>query len=151
MEQTTRKAKPQSNRTHTPSYTPMVPYVEAKSRMTPRRTLKTWLPMHRLKSLKEGFYTDTFFSQDRSITGNTYAQIFIGRESWYTIIIPMKTKSQTQSALQDIIHFTGAPAFIANDDMKGENKGEWLAVCRTYCIAQCTTKPRYQNQNHAER
>jgi hypothetical protein len=61
---------------------------------------------------KEGFSTDTFNSPVKSIRGFTCAQVFLGLDSSYTIIIPLKSKAYAYKALQDYIHSTGAPLFL---------------------------------------
>ncbi len=131
--------------------TQMIGDVEAESRITPRKHLKTRLPGLRPRRLSEGFHSDTFFAVERSARGNTCAQVFVGERSGYTVVIPLKTKGQAYIALQDFIRYIGAPSFILVDSAPEENKGEWLSTCRTYCIPQHATEPEYQNQNRAER
>lgn len=41
-------------------------------------------------------------------------------------------------------------SYVVTDGDPEENKGEWLSICRTYCIPQHTTEPGYQTQNQAE-
>ncbi len=130
--------------------TQLISSVEAETRATPRRHMKSRLPALRPKRLVEGFHSDTFFASERSTGGNTCAQIFVGESSGYTVIIPLKHKGQAHLALQDFIRHTGVPAFIMVDGAPEENKGEWLSICRTYCISQHTSEPGYQNQNKAE-
>lgn len=131
--------------------TQMISSVEAETRTTPRRHLKSRLPELRPRRLNEGFHSDTFFASERSARGNTCAQVFVGELSGYTIIVPLKNKGQAHIALQDFIRFVGAPKFIVVDGAPEENRGEWLKICRTYCIPLHTTEPGYQNQNRAER
>lgn len=131
--------------------TQLISSVEAETRATPRRHMKSRLPALRPKRLAEGFQSDTFFASERSMRGNTCAQIFVGESSGYTVILPLKHKGQAHLALQDFIRHTGAPAFIMVDGAPEENKGKWLSICRTYCISQHTSEPGYQNQNKAER
>lgn len=131
--------------------TQLVGPVEAETRATPRKHLKSRLPMLRPRRLSEGFHSDTFFASERSARGNICAQIFVGEDSGYTMIVPMKGKGQAYQALQDFIRYIGAPSFILVDGTPEENKGEWLNICRIYCIPQHTSEPEYQNQNRAER
>jgi hypothetical protein len=130
--------------------TQLITSVEAETRTTPRRHLKSRLPMLRPRRLIEGFHSDTFFAVERSARGNTCAQVFVGAQSGYTIIIPLKNKGVAYTALQDFIRYIGAPSFIAVDGAPEENKGEWLNICRSFCIPLHTTEPGYQNQNRAE-
>lgn len=67
------------------------------------------------------------------------------------VAIPLKDKGLVHTALQDFIRYIGALSFIVVDSVPEENRGEWLSVCRMYCIPQQTTEPEYQNQNRAER
>ncbi len=78
-------------------------------------------------------------------------QVFVGVKSGYTFVIPLKNKGYAHTALQDFIRQIGAPLFIPVDVAREENVGEWLSVCRTYCIPQCTSEPTYQHQNRVER
>ncbi len=76
---------------------------------------------------------------------------FVGKNSGYTVTIPIKSKAQVHNTLQDFIRDIGAPLFLVTDRAKEETLGEWQAICCTYCIKQHTTESYYQNQNHAER
>ncbi len=76
--------------------------------------------------------------------------VFVGESSGYTYVIPLKNKALAHRALQDFIRNVGAPSFILVDGAPEENKGEWLNVCRTYCISQHTSIPEYENQNRVE-
>ncbi len=77
--------------------------------------------------------------------------LYVGVWSGYTYVVPLKNKAYAYTALQDFIRQVGAPSFIAVDAAREENLGEWLSVCRTYCISQRTSEPNYQNQNRVER
>ncbi len=81
----------------------MIGAVEAETRATPRKHLKTRLPGFRPRRLHEGFHSDTFFTSERSARGNTCAQVFVGEDSGYTVTIPLKNKGQAHLALQDFI------------------------------------------------
>jgi hypothetical protein len=129
----------------------LIKNVEAESRTFPRKHLKCRLPCLRPRRLTEGFSSDTFFPNVRTSRGYTCVQVFVGTKSGYTYIVPLKTKAYAYTALQDFIRQVGAPLFIAVDAAKEENIGEWLSVCRTYCIPQRTSEPTYQNQNRVER
>jgi hypothetical protein len=76
----------------------------------------------------------------------------------YSRILPAKPKAfgqpnedTTYTGLQDFIRHVGAPLYIAVDAAREENLGEWLTVCRTYCIPQRTSEPTHQHQNRVER
>jgi hypothetical protein len=131
--------------------TQMVNSVEAENRLVPRRHFKCRLPCLRPRRLSEGFSSDTFFPSMRSSRGYTCAQVFVGSRSGYTYVVPLKNKAYAYTALQDFIREVGAPQYLAVDAAREENMGEWLSVCRTYCIPQHTSEPSYQNQNRVER
>ncbi len=131
--------------------TQLVKSVEAENRLVPRRHLKCRLPFLRPRRLTEGFSSDTIFPETKSVRGLMCAQIFLGVRSGYTYIVPLKNKAYAHTALQDFIRDVGAPLYIAADAAREENMGEWLTVCRTYCIPQRTSEPTYQNQNRVER
>jgi hypothetical protein len=131
--------------------TQLINSVEAENRIVPRRHLKCRLPSLRPRRINEGFSLDTFFSDAKSSRGFTCAQIFVGVESGYTVIYPLKNKVYAYTALQDFIRYVGAPTYIKVDAARKENLGEWLAICRTYSIPQRTSEPGYQHQNKVER
>ena len=131
--------------------TQFVNTVEAETRTTPRRHFKVRLPSLRPKRLVEGFHTDTFFSDCKSLTGFKCAQVFVGATSGYTYVVPMKGKGYAFDALKSFISDVGAPAFLLTDNAYEEVRGEWEEICKTYCISQIATEPHYQHQNKAER
>ena len=131
--------------------TQLVHSVEAESRVMPHRHIKCRLPSLRPKRLTEGFSSDTFFPNEKSSRGYTCVQVFVGVRSGFMYVVPLKNKAYAYTALQDFIREVGAPPFVTVDAAREENLGEWLSVCRTYCIAQRTSEPNYQNQNRVER
>jgi hypothetical protein len=131
--------------------TQLVKSVEAENRVMPRRHVKCRLPCLRPKRLCEGFSSDTIFPETKSARGFTCAQVFLGEKSGYTYVVPLKNKAYAYTALQDLIRYVGAPAYMAVDAAREENMGEWLSICRTFCIPQHTSEPTYQNQNRVER
>jgi hypothetical protein len=71
----------------------LVNSVEAESRVMPQRHLKCRLPCLRPKRLAEGFSSDTFFPSIRSARGYTCVQVFVGAQSGYTYVVPLKHKA----------------------------------------------------------
>jgi hypothetical protein len=63
--------------------TQLVKSIDAESRTTPHTHFKCRLPCLRPKRLKEGFSTDTFNSNVKSIRGFTCAQAILGLERLY--------------------------------------------------------------------
>ena len=64
------------------------------------RRYRKYLLLQRLRQLNCIFYTDTLFAKDKSIFGNTCAQIFTDEE--FVKIIPMRSKSETGTELDRI-------------------------------------------------
>jgi hypothetical protein len=119
--------------------TQLVKSIEADNRVMPRKHIKCRLPCLRPKRLSEGLSSDTIFPEVRSSRGFTCAQIFLGVESRYTYVVPLKNKAYAYTALQDFIRYVGAPKYLAVDAAKEENMGEWLSICRTYCVKVYTS------------
>jgi hypothetical protein len=117
---------------------------------TPRMHFKCRLPSLRPRRLQEDYSTDTFNANVKSIRGFTCAQVFLGIDNGYNIIIPMKSKDYAYIALQDYIHYTGAPLFLMANAAKEEILGEWVHICWKYCIPQRSSKPYCQHQNKVE-
>ena len=69
----------------------------------PRRYRTDFLSK-RLRRLNYIFYTDTLFVKDKSIVGNTCAQIFTNGEFFQ--IIPMRYKSEADRTLDSINRVT---------------------------------------------
>ena len=62
----------------------------------------------RLRRLNTIWYTDTLFSKQKSIIGNTCAQIFTDRKG-FTYVHPIKSKAQASEALHKVTFDVGVP------------------------------------------
>ena len=62
------------------------------------RRYRTDMMSQRLRRLSTTWYTDTLFAKEKSLLGNTCAQIFTDGEG-FTYVHPMKSKSQAGEAL----------------------------------------------------
>jgi hypothetical protein len=111
---------------------------------------KCRLPSLHPRRLKEGFITDTFNANVKSVRGFNCAQVFLGIESGYTVLIPLKSKGYAYTALQDYIRNTGVPLFLMADAAMEENLGEWIHICQKYCIPQRSSELYHQHQNKVE-
>ncbi len=89
--------------------TQLVKSIDAESRTTPMMHFKCCIPASQPRRLREGFSADTFNANVKSIHSFTCAQVFLGIDSGYTILIPLKSKGCAYTALQDYICYTGAP------------------------------------------
>jgi hypothetical protein len=87
----------------------------------------------------------------KSVRGLNCAQVFLGIESGYTVLIPIKSKGYAYTALQDYIRYTGASLFLMADAAKEENLGEWIHIRQKYCIPQQSSATYHQHQNKVER
>ena len=115
--------------------TQYVSTVEAETRDVPRHHLKVCLPTLQPRHCHEGFYTDTFFADIRSLRGYTCVQLFVGSESLYTFVSLMKTKQHAYMALEDFICEVATPKWIYSDNA-GEETGKcWTSILCKYCIS----------------
>jgi len=95
------------------------------------------------------FYSDTLFASEKSLHGNTVAQIF-ANDIGYTYLMPMKSKSEAPYALKEFIQDVGIPSQLHTDDAKELTIGRWKEICQTHGIKQTQTEPHSQFQNRAE-
>jgi hypothetical protein len=79
------------------------------------------------------FYSDNFFSDSKSIRGNTMAQLFVNDASFLKIF-PMEKKSEATTDLLDLIHNIGIPYSLHTDGTKELQYGTWCNVCQEYNI-----------------
>ena len=99
--------------------------------------------------LSEGVWSDTFFSEEKSILGNTCAQMFTAPSS-FVETYPMKTKSKAGTKLGEFVNDWGIPKFLRTDQAKEEWDGEWGRVRKHFLIPQRTTEPHSPWQNACE-
>ena len=75
--------------------TQMVMNVEAENRQIGRRHFKSRFPALKEKRINDLFFSDTFFPSERAIDGSTCSQLFIGKDTDYMYVQPMKTESNS--------------------------------------------------------
>ena len=85
------------------------------------RRYRTDLLLQRLRGLNCRFYTDMLFAKDKSIVGNTCAQIFT--DGGFVQIIPMRSKSEAVTILDRI----NRDIRVANRNIYGKyTRSDWL-------------------------
>lgn len=105
----------------------------------------------RLKRLSTTWYTDTLFAKEKSLLGNTCAQMFTDGDG-FAYVHPMKSKSQASEALNKVTMDVGIPNCIISDGAREEtgdstNFRQTLKRCH---IDYRTTEPYSPWQNKAE-
>jgi hypothetical protein len=115
------------------------------------RRYKTDLLSQRMKRLSAQFYTDTAFSKDTSLAGNSCVQLFTDGQG-FVVAYPMRSKSEAGTALQKFCRDIGVPNMLHMDnapEMTGINT-EFQAICKQYRIKTSTTEPHSPWQNKCE-
>lgn len=103
----------------------------------------------RYNNLKSKFYSDTMFSNTKSILNHTMAQLFVNDQG-YMKITPMKLKSEAGLALKELIQDVGIPHHMHTDEAKETTLGTWKKTCKEHSIAMSNTEPYSPFQNRAE-
>lgn len=104
----------------------------------------------RFPQLAGKHYSDTMFSNVKSVTQSKAAQVFtngLGFDRFY----PMRTKEEAPVALMTDIQRYGIPQEVVTDNAWEETKGDWLKICKTYRIRQLHSVPYSHWQIAAER
>ena len=78
------------------------------------RRYRTDFMSQRLRRLSTAWYTDTLNSTQKSIIGNTCAQIFTDGKG-FTYVHPMKSKAQSGEALHKVTIDIGVPNTLISD------------------------------------
>ena len=95
-----------------------------------------------LRRLNTTWYTDTLFSKQKSIIGNTCAQMFIDGKG-FTYVHPMKSKAQADEALHKVTIDIGVPNTMISDgarEQTGDNT-HFKEVIKRCHIDTRTIKP----------
>ena len=125
--------------------------VEAENRKVGRRHYKSRFPALKEKRVNDLFYSDTFFPSEKGVDGSTCSQLFIGKDTDYMYVQPMKTESNSFQALQDFGRKVGLPKSIKTDNAQTEVGVNWTTWCRNHCVDTKFTEPHTPWQNKAER
>ena len=94
-------------------------------------------------------YTDTLFSETKSLCGNNCAQLFVSDQE-FSKIYPMKSKSDAYDQLNCFVREFGIPQTLISDNAGEELGEEWQQVKKAFLMVQQTTKPYSPWQNKAE-
>jgi len=113
------------------------------------RRFKTKAAMLRYNQLKCRFYSDTFFSQEKSVLNNTCGQLFV-TPFGFTKFVPMKNKGEAPLALQELIQDIGIPQHIHTDGAKEMVLGNMKKTCNEYGIKMSQTEKASPWQNKTE-
>ena len=116
-----------------------------------RRHYKSRFPALNVTRRNEPVATDTIFSDTPAIlTGDTCAQLFIGRNTMFADIYGMKTDAQFVNAFEDNIRQRGAMDKLISDRAKAETSKKIKDIMRNYHIDDWQSEPHHQHQNFAE-
>ena len=83
--------------------------------------------------------------------GSTIAQIYVGQNTLFTDVYPMKTEKQFVNTLEDKIRKRGAMDKLISDRSQVEISHKAKDILRAYCIDDWQSEPHHQHQNYAER
>jgi hypothetical protein len=85
-----------------------------------RRHLKSRFQTLRHKRLNEVIAKDTYFTNEKSIEGFHFAQVFFGMTSRMIYVAGMKTESEFPVVYLDFICQHGIPSALRRDNAKSE-------------------------------
>ncbi|MGH3053835.1 MAG: hypothetical protein ACRDL7_02535, partial [Gaiellaceae bacterium] len=117
---------------------------------TTDRRYRTRQAQLRYPYLRTRVYSDTMFSDKKTLMAETCGQLFVTAEG-FSRIYPMKTKSEAGYKLNKFVQSVGIPHQLVVDNAQEEQYGEWGRVVKHYLIDQKWTEPGSPWQNQAER
>jgi len=97
------------------------------------RTKQAQLRYKQLTGRHGSFYTDTFFSQAKSLNECSMAQIYVN-DPTFTKVYPMKLQSEAPDTLMYFIHDVGIPNTMHLDDAPELMHGCFKQICKDYGI-----------------
>ena len=124
--------------------------IETDNRLVPRQHYKSRFPFLREKRVHDTFHSDTFFPSIPTNNNETCSQLFIGKETDYMYVQPLRTESHSFSALQDFGCQVGIPQELKTDNAKTETGKKWTDWCRKYLVKTKFTEPHHPWQNYSE-
>jgi hypothetical protein len=97
------------------------------------------------------FFTDTLFGKTKSLTNNTYVQIF-ANESYFVKAYSMEKKSGAGLALRQFIRDYGVPERLTSDGASEQTgpKTEFMKQVRKHGIDHHVSEPQRPQENRAE-
>jgi len=113
------------------------------------RRFRTKNVMLKYNRLNCRLYSDTFFSNVKSIQGHSCGQLFV-TDFGYSKFVPMESKAEAGYALQDTIRDIGIPNHIHTDGAKELIQGRWKEICKDANINTTHTEPESPWQNRTE-
>ena len=117
-----------------------------------RRTFRSPFPALNVARRNEPVATDSVFADVPAIDdGSTIAQIYVGQNTLFTDVYPMKTEKQFVNTLEDNIRKRGAMDKLISDRSQVEISHKAKDILRAYCIDDWQSEPHHQHQNYAER
>jgi hypothetical protein len=115
-----------------------------------RRHLKSRFQMIKDKRLNEVITTDTYFSNEKSMDENPFAQVFFGMTSKILYVACMKTESEIADVYLDFIRKYGIPSALQRDNAKSEMYQIVKDIHRDLFIADQCTESHSPCQNPTE-
>ena len=106
-----------------------------------RMHYKSRFSVWNVKTIKDIFATDTFFSSNKALGGYTLAQIYDGRTSTFTEIYGMKNKTQMSNTLKDFIRQWGVPSGLFSESTKVETSKIIKQILWMYANKDMQSKP----------
>jgi hypothetical protein len=100
--------------------------------------------------MKTNIYTDTLFSEVKSLRGHNCAQMFVSDQG-FASIYTMKSKAEAPDKLNTFVREFGIPRTLISDNAGEETSDEWNRIRKEFLILQCFTEPYSPWQNKAER
>ncbi|MGH7954974.1 MAG: hypothetical protein ACREOZ_03350, partial [Gloeomargaritales cyanobacterium] len=94
------------------------------------KRFRTQQAQFRYPHLRTHFYSDTMFSDVKSLRGNLCAQVFVTAEE-YNRVYPMKLKSEAGEKLNEFVIDIGIPELVETDSAGEETGAEWERVRNT--------------------
>jgi len=133
-------------------------WYQAEGRIPMRKHFKSRFPAANVRRVNEVVATDTFFSDTPAYSdgipghaGVQMLQLYVGVNSHYIAVYPMKAKSNMPNTLKDYIRDIGAPDALFSDNAAEEVSALVVDILRHYNIVQQLSEGYHQHQNKAER
>lgn len=116
-----------------------------------QQTHKSPYPAHNVRRRNEPVATDTIFSATPALlTGQTMAQVYVGRKSMVIDIHGMNSEKEFVNTLEDQIRKRGAMNKLLSDSAAVEISKRVNDILRALLIPSWQSEPQYQHQNPAE-
>jgi hypothetical protein len=113
------------------------------------RRFKTKNVALRYNHIKQTFTPNTFFANIKSAAGKKCAQLFT-TDFGFAKFVPMRSKSEAPTALQEFIRDVGIPDHIHSNGAKEMTLGAWKKTCYEAGIRMTNTEKGSPWQNRTE-